>query len=126
MLRRFGNVVTLLALVLVQVPMIALTAVMLLLAFALGMVFLFPPQVMMVRELAELNRRLVRDWTGIDIEPPTCPRPCPRCRRPTGCTAPSARSIGRPAFRPGTTGGSGWSAIRRRGATRSGCCSTRW
>ncbi|GAA3669813.1 hypothetical protein GCM10022224_037490 [Nonomuraea antimicrobica] len=68
---------TLLALVLVQVPMIALTAVMLLLAFALGMVFLFPPQVMMVRELAELNRRLVRDWTGIDIEPPYLPPPLP-------------------------------------------------
>ncbi|GAA2213034.1 hypothetical protein GCM10009850_084960 [Nonomuraea monospora] len=77
MLRRYGHVTTLLALVVVQVPMTLLTGVMLLLSFALGMVFLFPPQTMMVRELAELNRRLVRNWTGIKIEAPYLPPPPP-------------------------------------------------
>ncbi|MFB4276290.1 sensor histidine kinase [Nonomuraea sp. MTCD27] len=77
MLRRYGQIATLLALALVQVPLIALTAVMLLLTFALGMVFLFPPQVMMVRRLAEHNRRLVSRWSGIEVEPPYVPPPPP-------------------------------------------------
>ncbi|MCF6468240.1 sensor histidine kinase [Nonomuraea sp. MG754425] len=77
MLRRYGQVSTLLALLLVQVPMIVLMAMMLLLSFALGMVFLFPPQVMMVRKLAELNRRRMRDWADVEIEAPYLPAPPP-------------------------------------------------
>ncbi|WP_103957356.1 sensor histidine kinase [Nonomuraea solani] len=77
MLQRFGQVLVLFALILVQVPAIILTVVMLLLSVALGMVFLFPPQTIMVRELAELNRRLVRQWTGMEIDPPYLPAPPP-------------------------------------------------
>ncbi|MFC5823167.1 sensor histidine kinase [Nonomuraea insulae] len=77
MLRRLGQVTTLLALIVVQLPMIVLMAVMILLSLALGMVFLFPPQVRVVRRLAELHRRLVRDWTDIKIEPPYLPAPPP-------------------------------------------------
>ncbi|WP_220039718.1 sensor histidine kinase [Nonomuraea aridisoli] len=77
MLRRFGRLAVLLALAGVQVPAVALAAVMLLLSFALGMVFLFPPQVRMVRRVAQLHRRLVARWTGLAIEPPYLPAPPP-------------------------------------------------
>ncbi|MFG1709364.1 sensor histidine kinase [Nonomuraea sp. M3C6] len=77
MLRRFGQVAVLLALLVVEVPAIFLTATMLLLSFALGMVFLFPPQVRLIRRLAKLNRRLMRQWTGIEVEPPYLPKPPP-------------------------------------------------
>ncbi|WP_433435949.1 sensor histidine kinase [Nonomuraea sp. CA-141351] len=77
LLRRFGQVATLLALLLVEVPAIALSLAMLLLSFALGMIFLFPPQAMMVRRLAELNRRLMREWADVGIEPPYLPAPPP-------------------------------------------------
>ncbi|MEV4290312.1 histidine kinase [Nonomuraea bangladeshensis] len=77
MLRRYGRVATLLALLVVQVPLIAVSLVMLVLSVALGMVFLFPPQVRMVRGVAELNRRLMRRWTGLAIEAPYLPKPPP-------------------------------------------------
>ncbi|MFB4269511.1 sensor histidine kinase [Nonomuraea sp. GTA35] len=77
MLRRYGRVLALLALIVVQAAMAGVMSVMLLLSFALGMVFLFPPQAMLVRELAELNRRLVRDWTDVTIESPYLPAPPP-------------------------------------------------
>ncbi|MEQ4715962.1 sensor histidine kinase [Nonomuraea sp. B19D2] len=75
--RRSGQVVTLLALLLIEVPAIVLSIAMLLLSLALGMIFLFPPQVMMVRRLAELNRRLMGKWVGAGIEPPYLPEPPP-------------------------------------------------
>ncbi|MEV0389929.1 histidine kinase [Nonomuraea sp. NPDC050643] len=84
MLRRYGQVLTLLALILVQVPAIVLTAVMLLLSFALGMVFLFPSQAIMVRRLAQLHRRLIRQWTGIEIDRPYLPEPPPPIPQPDG------------------------------------------
>ncbi|MEV1169475.1 histidine kinase [Nonomuraea sp. NPDC049784] len=77
LLRRFGQVASLLALLLVEVPAIALSIAMLLLSFALGMIFLFPPQAMMVRRIAELNRRLMRKWVDVGIEPPYLPAPPP-------------------------------------------------
>ncbi|WP_188189060.1 sensor histidine kinase [Nonomuraea sp. SYSU D8015] len=77
MLRRFGQITVLLALLVVEVPAIVLSVVMLILAVAMGMVFLFPPQARMVRRLAELNRRLMRAWTGIPIEAPYLPKPPP-------------------------------------------------
>ncbi|GAA1730027.1 hypothetical protein GCM10009734_38850 [Nonomuraea bangladeshensis] len=76
-MRRYGRVATLLALLVVQVPLIAVSLVMLVLSVALGMVFLFPPQVRMVRGVAELNRRLMRRWTGLAIEAPYLPKPPP-------------------------------------------------
>ncbi|GAA1615756.1 hypothetical protein GCM10009733_010070 [Nonomuraea maheshkhaliensis] len=84
MLQRLGRTATLLALTLVQVPVLVVAVVMLLLSFALGMVFLFPPQAIMVRRLAELNRRLVRRWTGIDIPSPYLPAPAPPVPQPDG------------------------------------------
>ncbi|UBU13415.1 sensor histidine kinase [Nonomuraea gerenzanensis] len=84
MLRRYGHVATLLALAIVQIPMIALTGLMLLLSFALGMVFLFPPQAMLVRRLAALNRRLVRDGAGVEIDSPYLPPPPPPVPQPDG------------------------------------------
>ncbi|GAA3542210.1 hypothetical protein GCM10022419_022920 [Nonomuraea rosea] len=84
MLRRFGQVTVLLTLTFVEVPVILLTAFMLLLSFALGMVFLFPAQAMLIRRLAEQNRRLLRKWTGIDIESPYMPKPLPPVRQPDG------------------------------------------
>ncbi|MEW9550158.1 sensor histidine kinase [Nonomuraea sp. NPDC050783] len=77
MLRRYGRVAVLLALLAVEVPLVAVSVVMLVLSVALGMVFLFPPQVRMVRRLAELNRRLMRRWTGLAIEAPYLPKPPP-------------------------------------------------
>ncbi|GAB2960637.1 sensor histidine kinase [Nonomuraea fastidiosa] len=77
MLNRYGHVAALLALGAVQVPMIVASGVLLLLSFALGMVFLFPPQVMMVRRMAELHRRLVTRHAGIAVESPYLPPPPP-------------------------------------------------
>ncbi|TMS00421.1 sensor histidine kinase [Nonomuraea basaltis] len=77
MLRRFGQITVLLALLVVEVPMILLSVVMLVLSVAVGMVFLFPPQARMVRMLAELNRRLMRAWTDLPIEAPYLPKPPP-------------------------------------------------
>ncbi|MEV4107916.1 sensor histidine kinase [Nonomuraea sp. NPDC049695] len=77
LLRRFGQVLALLGLLVIEAPAIALSIGMLTLSLAVGMVFLFPPQVMMVRRLAGLNRRLVKEWTGVGIEPPYLPEPPP-------------------------------------------------
>ncbi|MGP3920662.1 sensor histidine kinase [Nonomuraea sp. 10N515B] len=84
LLRRLGQVTVLLALLVVEVPLILLSVVMLVLAVAMGMVFLFQPQVRMVRRLAELNRRLLRAWTGIPIEAPYLPKPPPPVPGPDG------------------------------------------
>jgi signal transduction histidine kinase len=77
MLRSFGRIAVLLALLVVEVPAIVLSVVMLFFSATLGLVFLFPPQVRMVRRLAQLNRRLMREWTGIPIEAPYLPKPPP-------------------------------------------------
>ncbi|MFG6193577.1 sensor histidine kinase [Nonomuraea sp. JJY05] len=77
LLRRSGQVAALFALLLVEVPAIVLSLTMLLLSFGLGMVFLYSPQVRLVRRLAELNRRLIRSWTGVHIESPYLPEPPP-------------------------------------------------
>ncbi|MGW6497868.1 sensor histidine kinase [Nonomuraea angiospora] len=77
LLRRFGQVAALLALLLVEVPAIVLSLTMLLLSFGMGMVFLYSPQVRLVRRMAEFNRRLMRDWTDVHIESPYLPEPPP-------------------------------------------------
>ncbi|MCK2214188.1 histidine kinase [Actinomadura sp. ATCC 31491] len=77
MLRRFGRIAALLGLVVVETPLVVVSVVMLVLSVALGMVFLFPPQVRLVRRLAELNRELMRRWTGLAIEAPYLPKPPP-------------------------------------------------
>ncbi|MEV0613407.1 histidine kinase [Nonomuraea sp. NPDC050404] len=77
MLQRYGQVALLLALLLAQIPVIVASAAMLALSFVLGLIFLFPPKVRMVRRLAELNRRLMGEWTGIEVERPYLPAPPP-------------------------------------------------
>ncbi|MBF8188249.1 sensor histidine kinase [Nonomuraea sp. K274] len=84
MLRRFGQVTVLFALLVVEVAAIIVAAPMLLLSFGLGMVFLFPPQVRLVRSLAGLNRRLMQRWTGVLIEAPYLPKPPPPVPQPDG------------------------------------------
>ncbi|TMR18617.1 sensor histidine kinase [Nonomuraea turkmeniaca] len=84
LLRRLGQVTALLALLVIEVPMILVSFVMLVMSVAMGMVFLFPPQVRMIRWLAELNRRLLRAWTGMPIEAPYLPKPPPPVPGPDG------------------------------------------
>ncbi|MEV4802696.1 histidine kinase [Nonomuraea sp. NPDC049421] len=84
MLKRYGHVVTLLALGVLQVPMIVVSGFLLMLSFALGMVFLYPTQVMMVRRMAELHRRMVTERLGVTIESPYLPAPPPPVPQPDG------------------------------------------
>ncbi|MEZ0074566.1 histidine kinase [Planotetraspora sp. GP83] len=48
-----------------------------LLSFIFGLVFLFPPAVRLARAMARLNRRVIREWGGIDVEEPYLPPPPP-------------------------------------------------
>ncbi|MFI7690511.1 sensor histidine kinase [Nonomuraea sp. NPDC049655] len=77
MLQRFGQVAVLFALLLVEVALIPLAGAMIMLSFALGMVFFFPWQARLVRRVAEQHRRLLRAWTGVEIEAPYLPEPPP-------------------------------------------------
>ncbi|NUR89700.1 MAG: sensor histidine kinase [Nonomuraea sp.] len=84
MLRRFGQVGVLLALAAVEVALIPLAGVMLVSAFAIGLVFFFPWQARMVRRMAERHRRLMSTWTDIEIEAPYLPKPPPPVPMPDG------------------------------------------
>lgn len=79
-----GRALALLAKALIELFGIIASLVMLVLAFALGLVFLYPPQVMLVRLLAERSRAMVRDWAGIEIATPYLPKPPPPQRQPDG------------------------------------------
>ncbi|GIH71186.1 sensor histidine kinase [Sphaerimonospora thailandensis] len=57
------------------VAIVMLAAIML--SFGLGMVFLFPSAVRLVRGMTGLNRRLAREWSGVEIEAPYQPAPPP-------------------------------------------------
>ncbi len=74
---RMGRVSVLIALIVVQVPVTVLSLCLLLATFALGLVFLFQPQVRLVRGLAEDTRRMVGEWTGSEIASPYLPEPPP-------------------------------------------------
>lgn len=84
MRQRYGQVAVLLAFVGLQAPMMVVTALTLLLTFTLGFVFLFPPQVMAVRRLAQRHRQLVGHWAGAPIESPYRPAPPPPVPQPDG------------------------------------------
>jgi signal transduction histidine kinase len=77
MLRKFGYVLALLMLAAYEVVAFVSTVLTLICCFGLGMVFLFPWQVRMIRGLTGLTRRLVHDSTGIRIDPPYLPEPPP-------------------------------------------------
>lgn len=74
----------LLALLLAEIPAVMAALPMLLASFGMGLIFLFPPLAWMVRYFAELNRRLMREWTGVPIEAPYLPEPPPPVRQPDG------------------------------------------
>lgn len=77
MLQRFGRVGVLLALLVAEVALIPLAGVMLVSAFAVGLVFFFPWQARMIRRMAERHRRLLGEWTDVEIEAPYLPEPPP-------------------------------------------------
>ncbi|MFI6907996.1 sensor histidine kinase [Nonomuraea sp. NPDC050394] len=81
---RFGRAMLLLAMAFVEVGMVLVALPMLTLAFAFGMVFLYPPQVMMIRWAAELTRRWAREWAGVEIASPYLPKPPPVQPQPDG------------------------------------------
>ncbi|MGI5268174.1 sensor histidine kinase [Nonomuraea sp. CA-218870] len=77
MVRKFGHVLWLLMLVVVELLTVVSTFLAVILTFGLGMVFLLPPQVRMIRWVAGATRDLVRTSAGIVIEPPYLPKPPP-------------------------------------------------
>ncbi|MFI6925125.1 sensor histidine kinase [Nonomuraea spiralis] len=77
MLQRFGQVALLYALLLVEVALIPVASAMIMLSFAMGMVFFFPWQARMIRWVTQRHRRLLREWTDIEIEAPYLPAPPP-------------------------------------------------
>ncbi|WP_157253936.1 sensor histidine kinase [Nonomuraea typhae] len=83
-LARVGQVLLLLAMAVVQVVAFAATLAAVVLTFTLGLVFLFPPAVLMTRRLAEQTRRWAREWAGVLIESPYLPKPPPPQRGPDG------------------------------------------
>ncbi|WP_049560322.1 sensor histidine kinase [Nonomuraea sp. SBT364] len=84
MLRKYGIVLALLALIAYEVVAVATAFLTVVATFGLGMVFLFPPQVQMIRALTELTRKLVRHSSGIEIEAPYLPPPPPPQRQADG------------------------------------------
>ncbi|MBN6050546.1 sensor domain-containing protein [Nonomuraea sp. RK-328] len=67
----------LLGMTLLQAGVLLYSVAALALTFTLGLVFLFAPQVRMVRALAEETRRRVGAWTGVRIPSPYLPEPPP-------------------------------------------------
>ncbi|WP_327088628.1 histidine kinase [Nonomuraea sp. NBC_01738] len=74
---RFGRALTLLAAGLVEIMAAAASVVLLILSFGLGLVFLYPMQVRMVRQVAGWTRDTSARWSGVEIESPYLPRPAP-------------------------------------------------
>ncbi|MEV0586566.1 histidine kinase [Nonomuraea sp. NPDC050310] len=68
------RVLSLLAMIVVQVVVLAMSMVVLVLCFGLGLVFLFPPQAMAIRRLAERTRRIAGIASPYRPPPPP-PRP---------------------------------------------------
>ncbi|WP_336209253.1 sensor histidine kinase [Nonomuraea sp. LPB2021202275-12-8] len=75
MLRKFAHVLVLFALIVVELLVLATSLLAVMLTFGLGMVFLFPPQVRMIRSVTRMTRRLVRESSGVEIEAPYLPPP---------------------------------------------------
>ncbi|MEV0202610.1 histidine kinase [Nonomuraea sp. NPDC050691] len=80
MLRRLtgtARVAALLGMILVQAGVFLLSVAAVTLTFTLGLVFLLPPQIRMVRALAEETRRRIGAWTGVRIASPYLAEPPP-------------------------------------------------
>jgi len=84
MLRKLGHVLALLGLVVAELVTLVSALLTITLTFGLGMVFLFPPQVRMIRWVTGMTRALVRRSTGVEIEQPYQPAPPPPERQADG------------------------------------------
>ncbi|HEX5542587.1 MAG TPA: sensor domain-containing protein [Micromonospora sp.] len=69
------RLLTLAVLTLLGVPIAALSVLGLVLTFGLGMAAVLPPIIEYFRWLANLRRRLARDWSGVAVSRPYLPRP---------------------------------------------------
>ncbi|WP_214106992.1 sensor histidine kinase [Acrocarpospora catenulata] len=76
-IRVFGHGLALFGLVLLQIPLMLVALVGVLLSFTLGLVFLFPASIRLIRRTTALDRRLVHRWTGVQIAEPYRPAPLP-------------------------------------------------
>ncbi|WP_214319011.1 sensor histidine kinase [Nonomuraea sediminis] len=74
----------LLALIVVELAVLAISLVTLLLCIGIGAIPLLPPQVRLVRRITGLHRRLARDWCGVEINAPYRPEPPPPRRQADG------------------------------------------
>ncbi|MEU8380443.1 histidine kinase [Streptosporangium sp. NPDC048865] len=79
-----GRALTLGAMALVDVVLVVLTLLGFVLAFGLGMVFMFPPSALLVRHRTALARRLNGTWFGVDVPAPYLPEPLPTRPQPDG------------------------------------------
>ncbi|MCP2347414.1 sensor histidine kinase [Nonomuraea roseoviolacea] len=80
MLRRLtgtAQVAALLGMTLVQVGILLFALPAMILTFTLGLVFLYPPAVRLVRGTAEETRSRVGAWSGVRIASPYLPEPAP-------------------------------------------------
>ncbi|MCW2880388.1 MAG: Signal transduction histidine kinaselike protein [Sphaerisporangium sp.] len=73
----FGRGLVLFTLAVTNMVMLAITAVVFVLCFGLGMVFLFPVTVRMVRGRAGQARAVARAWSGVEIAAPYRAAPPP-------------------------------------------------
>ncbi|WP_170317118.1 sensor histidine kinase [Acrocarpospora corrugata] len=83
-IKALGYGVALSAVVLVQIPAALVAIAGVLLSFILGMVFLFPPSIRLIRAVARLDRQLIHRWIGIKIGEPYNPKPPPPVRQRDG------------------------------------------
>lgn len=80
MLRRLtgtARVSALLGMIIVQIGILLFALPAVIMTFTLGLVFLYPPAVRMVRGTAEETRRRIGAWSGIRIASPYLPEPPP-------------------------------------------------
>ncbi|WP_214411441.1 sensor histidine kinase [Sphaerisporangium fuscum] len=73
----FGRCLMLAVLAFMHALAAVLAVVVFLLTFGLGMVFLFPPAVRLVRACARQARDIAREWSGVEIATPYRPAPPP-------------------------------------------------
>ncbi|MFG1875501.1 histidine kinase [Sphaerisporangium sp. NPDC049003] len=73
----FGRGLALVTLAVTNLVMLAVSAVVLVLCFGLGMIFLFPATVRMVRGRARQARQIAGAWSGVEIDAPYSPAPPP-------------------------------------------------
>ncbi|WP_326646186.1 histidine kinase [Streptosporangium sp. NBC_01755] len=79
-----GRALALGAMALADAVLVALTLVAFVLTFGLGMVFMFPSLVQLIRHRTALARRLTGRWLGTAVQAPYLPPPLPSRPQPDG------------------------------------------